>query len=53
MILRKLRFVPQRDVAARLGISEKGVEIQLTRGLDRCRAYLRKQGVESLFDDES
>ncbi|MFO1447225.1 MAG: RNA polymerase sigma factor [Opitutaceae bacterium] len=53
VVLRKLRFVPQREVAARLGISEKGVENQLTRGLDRCRHYLRKHGVDSLFDDES
>lgn len=53
VILRKLKFVPQREVAAQLGISEKGVEIQLTRGLARCREYLQKRGVNSLFDDES
>ena len=53
VILRKLKFVPQREVAVRLGISEKGVEIQLTRGLARCREYLHKRGVRSLFDDET
>ncbi len=53
VILRKLKFVPQREVAAQLGISEKGVEIQLTRGLARCRDYLQKRGVSSLFDDET
>lgn len=53
VILRKLRFVPQREVATRLGISEKGVEIQLTRGLGRCRQYLQKRGVSSLFNDET
>jgi len=53
VILRKLKFVPQREVAAQLGISEKGVEIQLTRGLARCRDYLQKLGVSSLFDDET
>lgn len=53
VILRKLKFVPQREVAAQLGISEKGVEIQLTRGLARCRDYLHKRGVSSLFDDET
>jgi RNA polymerase sigma factor (sigma-70 family) len=53
VVLRKLKFVPQREVAAQLGISEKGVEIQLTRGLARCRDYLQKRGVSSLFDDET
>jgi len=53
VILRKLKFVPQREVAARLGISEKGVEIQLTRGLGRCRDYLARHGVDSFFGDES
>lgn len=53
VILRKLKFVPQREVAAQLGISEKGVEIQLTRGLVRCREYLQRRGVSSLFDDET
>jgi RNA polymerase sigma factor (sigma-70 family) len=53
VILRKLKFVPQREVAELLGISEKGVEIQLTRGLARCRDYLQKRGVSSLFDDET
>lgn len=53
VVLRKLKFVPQREVALRLGISEKGVEIQLTRGLARCREFLRKRGVHSLFDHET
>lgn len=52
VILRKLKFLPQRDVALRLGISENGVEVQLTRGLARCRAYLKKRGVTSFFTDE-
>ena len=47
MILRKLKFLPQREVALRLGISEDGVEIQLTRGLARCREYLRRRGVSA------
>jgi RNA polymerase sigma-70 factor (ECF subfamily) len=49
MILRKLKFLPQREVAVRLNISESGVEIQLTRGLARCREYLRRRGVTALF----
>lgn len=53
VILRKLQMLPQREVAARLGISEKGVEVQLARGLVRCREYLQARGMQSLFGDES
>jgi RNA polymerase sigma-70 factor (ECF subfamily) len=49
VILRKLRLLPQREVAARLGISESGVEIQLARGLERCRAFLRKRGAGEFY----
>lgn len=52
VILRKLHLVPQREVAAQLGISEKGVEIQLARGLSRCRAFLAARGMRSLFGDD-
>lgn len=53
VILRKLQLLPQREVAARLGISEKGVEVQLARGLTRCRAFMEARGMRSLFGDES
>lgn len=53
MVLRKLKFLPQREVAARLGISEAGVEIQLTRGIVRCRDYLGRRGVSSCFGHEN
>jgi RNA polymerase sigma-70 factor (ECF subfamily) len=53
IILRKLEFLSQRETAARLGISEKGVEIQLARGLERCRALIRSRGVPELFRHES
>jgi RNA polymerase sigma factor (sigma-70 family) len=49
VILRKLKFMSQRDVSVRLGISEKGVEIQLARGLHRCREFLRKRDVTEYF----
>lgn len=52
VILRKLQLVSQREVAAQLGISEKGVEIQLARGLGRCRAFLEARGMRSLFGDD-
>jgi RNA polymerase sigma factor (sigma-70 family) len=51
VIMRKLKLLPQRAVAEQLGISEKGVEIQLSRGLQRCREFLRKRGVTNFFDD--
>ncbi len=44
-VLRKLQGVPQREVAARLGISEKTVEEQVARGMRRCREYFRRRGV--------
>jgi DNA-directed RNA polymerase specialized sigma24 family protein len=53
VVLRKLKDAPVREIAEQLGISEKGVEIQLTRGIARCREFLLKRGVRSLFDDES
>jgi RNA polymerase sigma-70 factor (ECF subfamily) len=52
VILRKLKQLPQREVAQRLRISEKGVEVQLARGVARCRAFLTARGMRSLFGDE-
>jgi RNA polymerase sigma factor (sigma-70 family) len=53
VILRKINLIPQREVAARLRISEKGVENLLSRGLARCREYLARRGIRSFFGDES
>lgn len=50
VVLRKLRLVSQRETAALLGITEKGVENQLARGLERCRKFLRRHGVTKLSD---
>jgi RNA polymerase sigma-70 factor (ECF subfamily) len=44
-ILRKLRGIPQREVATRLGLSEKTVEEQVARGVRRCEAFLRRRGI--------
>ena len=52
VILRKLQGVSQREVAARLGLTEKAVEAHVSRGLKRCETFLRKRGVGSLYDDE-
>ncbi len=43
--LRKLQGVSQKDIAARLGISEQTVQVQVLRGVKRCEAYLTKKGV--------
>ncbi len=44
-ILRKLQGVPQKEIAARLGLSEQTVQVQAARGLKRCEKYLRLKGV--------
>jgi RNA polymerase sigma factor (sigma-70 family) len=53
VVLRKLKLVSQRDTATRLGISEKGVENQLARGLQRCRDHLRRRGVTNFAGHDS
>jgi len=50
--LRKLKRLPQKEVAARLGISVRTVESQCALGMKRCEAYLRKHGIESFGYDE-
>ncbi len=52
VILRKLHAIPQREVATRLGISEKTVEAQLSRGLKRCEASLRRLGVHHYYSHD-
>jgi RNA polymerase sigma-70 factor (ECF subfamily) len=49
-VLRKLQGIPQRDVAAALGLSERTVEEQVARGVRRCEDYLRRRGVNSYYD---
>lgn len=44
-VLRKLQGIPQREVAVRLGISEKTVEEQVARGMRRCQEHFRRRGV--------
>jgi|UniRef100_UPI00404A59AE RNA polymerase sigma factor (sigma-70 family) len=53
VVLRKLKGVPQAQVAIFLGISEKTVETQLSRGLKRCEDFLRKRGVHHYYTNES
>jgi RNA polymerase sigma-70 factor (ECF subfamily) len=50
VVLRRLRCLPQKEVAARLGISERTVENLLARGLQRCVRSIqhrRRRGFDS------
>ena len=51
-ILRKLNNVSQKETAARLGLSERTVEVQVSRGMRRCEAYLRQRGITGLNDHD-
>lgn len=53
VILRKLKQLSQKEVALQLGLAEKTVEAQLTRGIKRCEDYLRKRGIYHHYFDES
>ena len=46
VILRKLRGVSQKEIAARLGISEQTVQVQVARGVKRCAKHLRHRGLK-------
>jgi RNA polymerase sigma-70 factor (ECF subfamily) len=52
VILRKLQGVPQKQVAAQLGLSEKTVESQLSRGIARLEEFLRNRGVGGWYGEE-
>jgi len=44
-VLRRLQGLPHREIAGRLGISEKTVDAQLCIAIFRCRQYLVAHGV--------
>lgn len=46
LILRKLRGVPQKEIAAQLGLSEQTVQVQVSRGVRRCEEFLKAHGVQ-------
>jgi RNA polymerase sigma-70 factor (ECF subfamily) len=52
VFLRKFHNLPQKQVAARFGVSERTVETQLAKGMKRCADYLRKRGVNGFSCDE-
>lgn len=45
LLLRKIKGLPQREIAALLGIAEHTVEALAARGTRRCAEYLRARGV--------
>ncbi len=53
IMLRKLDGFSQREVAARLGLSERTIEVQVARGVKRCERFLRDRGIHGFCDDSS
>lgn len=52
MILRKIHDLSYAEIAARLGISERTVDSQLTRGMKLMAARLRQRGLEGFSNHE-
>lgn len=52
VFLRKFNHLPQKQVAAQFGISERTVEAQVAKGMKRCGDYLRRHGVNGFRSDE-
>jgi RNA polymerase sigma factor (sigma-70 family) len=53
VILRKLKQMPQREVAELLGLSEKTVESHLARGVKRCEDFLMRRGIRAIHHHEN
>jgi RNA polymerase sigma-70 factor (ECF subfamily) len=47
VILRKIKRVPQKEIARMLGVSEFTVQNQVSRGMKRCEEYLAARGIKS------
>lgn len=45
LTLRKIYGLPQREIAAQLGISEHTVEVQVANGMRRCADFLARHGL--------
>ena len=45
LVLRKIHGLPQKEIAARLGISEHTVEVQTANAVHRCADFLRGRGM--------
>lgn len=44
-ILRKIKRVPQKEIARTLRISEQTVQVQVQRGMKRCEKFLAQRGL--------
>jgi RNA polymerase sigma factor (sigma-70 family) len=49
-LLRKIQGLPQKEIAARLGITENTVETLVAKGARRCADHLRAHGVGADFN---
>jgi RNA polymerase sigma-70 factor (ECF subfamily) len=45
LTLRKIEGLSQREIAARMGISEHTVEAQVANGMRRCAQFFRDRGI--------
>jgi RNA polymerase sigma factor (sigma-70 family) len=51
VILRKIKRVPQKEIARMLGISEQTVQTQVFRGVRRCQKYLLQHGLQRAYSE--
>jgi RNA polymerase sigma-70 factor (ECF subfamily) len=49
-LMRKVQGISQKEIAARLGISENTVETLVAKGVRRCGEYLRARGLGAARD---
>lgn len=50
VVMHKIHGLPQREVAVRLGISERTVETHVRAGVARCLAHLQSRGASGIHD---
>lgn len=50
-VLCRVQNLTQKEVASRLKLSPKTVEVQVRKGLQRCESFLRERGVRGVFND--
>lgn len=48
-VKRKIKGIPQKEIAAEMGISVKTVEEQVARGVRKCERFMRKRGISNYF----
>lgn len=53
VVLRKLKRMPQKEIAQKLGISEQTVQVQVSRGVKRIAGFLHHRGVRGPTRNES